>query len=234
MASTTCGWCNHLTHMKAVTKLSIPGGHLANSYVQGVYKCVNCEQISVATLYDSSYQHSLRTGGTDDADKYVWGWGTRWLPEPDGPREYPDVPEHIASAATEATLCLSGGTYRAVGGLARAVIEAIGKQQGHTMRGILTKINAMADAGVLRPLVAEQAREVQQFGNEMAHGDFATPTTREEAEEIIVLMDEVLREVYQAPAQLARVKVAREGRKSNGRTKDNSQIPAAPAPSSVA
>lgn len=43
----------------------------------------------------------------------------------------------------------------------------------------------------------------------MAHGDFAATVTREEADEIIELMCEILDEVYQQPARLAKRKAAR-------------------------
>lgn len=63
-------------------------------------------------------------------------------------------------------------------------------------------------------MVAEQAHELRHFGNDMAHGDFTQPTTKEEAEEIVGLMAEVLREVYQAPAKLERLKAQREAKKA--------------------
>jgi hypothetical protein len=122
------------------------------------------------------------------------------------------VPAHIADAATEATLCLSAGAYRAVGSLARAVIEATSKDRGAEGTNLEKRIEALHAAGEVRRHTKDQAHEVRHFGNEMAHGDFIDPVTKEEAEEVIVLMAEVLDEVYQSPARLARRRQAREAK----------------------
>lgn len=43
----------------------------------------------------------------------------------------------------------------------------------------------------------------------MAHGDFVEPTTKEDADEVIQLMVEVLDEVYQSPARREKRRTAR-------------------------
>lgn len=108
------------------------------------------------------------------------------------------------------------GAFRAVGSLARAVVEATAKDKGITTGRLADKIDALAQAGHVREHTKEQAHEVRHFGNDMAHGDFTDPVTQEEAEEVIELMAEVLDEVYQSPARLAARKQARLAKKQQG------------------
>ena len=75
----------------------------------------------------------------------------------------------------------------------------------------------------------EAAHEVRHWGNDVAHGDFDVPqepatdednreaaeemtaaVTREEAEEILVLMDDLFAELFQGPARTKRAREARE------------------------
>ncbi len=142
------------------------------------------------------------------ADQHEW-YGESSLPIHGEVRHFPDVPEHIASAATEATLCLSVGAYRAVGSLARAVVEATAKDKGADGKDLAKRIDALRAADHLRKHTADQAHEIRYFGNEMAHGDFVQSVPKEEAEEVVELMVEVLDEVYQSPARLEKRKAAR-------------------------
>jgi len=180
---------------------------------EAVYKCPNCLHLNLAK------EHSPGRGGggsavapTTSAGDAPWGSPT-WLPRFGEVREFQDVPDHIAQAATEATLCLSVGAYRAVGSLARAVIEATAKDKEAEGRDLKARIDALRDADHIRTHTQEQAHEVRYFGNNMAHGDFVDPVTKEEAEEVVELMAEVLDEVYQSPARLLKLKAARIAKK---------------------
>ena len=185
--------------------------YLDPSMSQRTYGCDNCGCINIATTYDES----TYTARQPNAQRFEFSnqppFFIEWTPQPHQQRDYPDVPPHIASAATETTLCLSTGAYRAVGALARAVIEATAKHQGASKDDNLVK---KIDGLVQRQHVKDQAHEIRMFGNTMAHGDFTDPTTSEEAAEIIELMDAILDEVYQSPAKLARRKAAREAKKT--------------------
>jgi hypothetical protein len=63
--------------------------------------------------------------------------------------------------------------------------------------------------------VRDGAHEVRAFGNDMAHGDFIQHVTSEEADLVLAFMDEVLVEVYQSPARVARAQAARQEREAN-------------------
>jgi hypothetical protein len=135
-----------------------------------------------------------------------------WWPKQIGGKEFPDVPRHIAEAADEAYRCYSIVAYRAAALLARSVIEASAKDKGITRGQLVTKIDAMHKAELIRKVVKEGAHEVRLFGNNMAHGDFVEPVEPEEAEEVLDLMAEVLHDVYQQDARVNRRRAAREAR----------------------
>ncbi len=213
MASTTCGYCGRLAHMQPASDLHIIGDGFGGGTQQAAFTCASCLHLSVATLRVAQ-PSGVRTqvipasSVTDLAWQSVWP-APSWLPRHGDVREFEDVPEHIAQAASEATLCLSVGAYRAVGALARAVIEATAKDRGAKGSNLEKRIDALREAEHIRPHTQEQAHEVRHFGNEMAHGDFVEPVTKEEAEEVIELMAEVLEEVYQSPARLQKRRSAR-------------------------
>jgi hypothetical protein len=138
---------------------------------------------------------------------------TSWLPAKGQGVKYDDVPDHIATSASEAHECRSIGANRAAVMLARAVVEATVKAKGITSGLLWQKIDQLHDQGLVRELVRDQAHEIRHLGNDMAHGDFIDPVTDEEAEETLTLMAEVLEEVFQAPARLERVRQARLAKK---------------------
>ncbi|GAA4871741.1 DUF4145 domain-containing protein [Saccharopolyspora cebuensis] len=146
-----------------------------------------------------------------------------WWPLVGVGKEYEDVPEHIAAAASEAQKCLSIGAYRAAVSLARAVVEATAKAQGIMTGTLEVKINTLHDRGLIRLDIRDAAHEVRHLGNEMAHGDFVSPVDEEEATETLGLMEEVLDEVFQSPARTARRKAARVARKNEKATERPAQ-----------
>lgn len=191
---------------------------------EAAYICPNCMRLIIIWEYAGA-----RTGkaGTDVAQARSWRH-PRFVPDHRDSQQFPDVPERVGEAAAEATLCFSAGAYRAVGALARAVVEATAKDKGAEGKDLYSRIEALAGAGHIRKHTKEQAHEVRHFGNGMAHGDFTEPVTKEDAEEIIALMSEILDEVYQSPARLDRVKEAREAKKVATASSGSGPSPATP------
>ncbi|WP_409468528.1 DUF4145 domain-containing protein [Streptomyces sp. HC307] len=135
---------------------------------------------------------------------------------------FPDVPPEIAQTASEAHACLSIGAARGAVALARAVVEASAKAKakakGITVNGIIGKIDALRDDGIISPLTAEASHQIRRDGNSIAHGDIGDePILQDDAEAILEFMDALLDEVFQRPAKLERLKERHEERKqANG------------------
>jgi len=174
------------------------------------YTCDNCGRLTLACI--TVYEH-LKLKTTDyidnNADKVMW------LPLAGTPREFEDVPSHLADPASEAYQCASIGAYRAAISLTRSVLEAVAKDKGFTTGRLVDKIDQMREADLIRPHIREVAHEIRHLGNDMAHGDFVDPVSAEEARESLVLMEEVLKEVYQSPARVARVRAARAAKQQS-------------------
>lgn len=213
MASTTCGRCGAIAHMTAVSNLFISRNHPLHGVLEAAFRCENCNRLNLASEVIPDYSGGSQEQHVGAADERRWADAV-WLPRHLETIEFEHVPEHIAGAATEATLCMSLGAYRAVGSLARAVIEATCKDKKAEGAKLYQRIEALHANDHVRKHTKDQAHEIRHFGNGMAHGDFADPVTKEEAEEVIELMREVLDEVYQSPARLAARKAARLAKKS--------------------
>lgn len=193
--------CPHCNAKSAFSVVSVQtGGDAPNGLNHVALRCMNheCQRI---------------IGGFVNAadNKTV----ANWWPKSIGGKAFPDVPSQIASTADEAHRCLSAGAHRGAIALARAVVEATAKDHDIT-RGMLDKkIEELARLGVISEAMKDAAHEIRFAGNEVAHADLAEePISKEDAEEVLALMDAILTRVYQEPAQVARVREKREARRS--------------------
>lgn len=187
------------------------GGTSPLGHLTAVYLCDNCGYPSVAIVpHNNTYQSqaSELSSTMHDADK-------KWIPDSPVGKDHPDVPVQIAAAADEAYRCASIQAYRAALILARSVIEATAKAKGITVNGIYPKIEKMAKEGIVREHVKDAAHEVRYMGNDMAHGDFEDAVTEQDAIDALIIMDEVLLEVFQSPARTAKIKANRLARSDN-------------------
>jgi hypothetical protein len=180
--------------------------------VMGCFRCDGCQALNIA----------VAVGFPGNGDPLAWLAGKKnkeWMPTPPlviPVKSFPDVPAEIATAATEAHQCRTvGNANRAAILLARGVLEATAKDKGITNGSLFSKIDQMHEERLVRPDVRDGAHEVRAFGNDMAHGDFIQHVTPEEADLVLALMDEVLVEVYQSPARVARAQAARQEREAN-------------------
>lgn len=171
-------------------------------------RCDQCGVMSVASIFGLGTNNAKSANAVIDQNTSV-----KWLPERYSGKRYDDVPEHIASAASEAHTCHSAQAYRAAILLARAVVEATAKDKGLTNGTLAAKIQGLLDAGHIRELIKDTADEIRFMGNDMAHGDFVQDVTADEAEDGLAFMAEILDEVYQAPARLNARRTERLARK---------------------
>jgi hypothetical protein len=181
--------------------------------VQGCFRCDGCGALNIA----------IASGLPGKQDPLAWlsaRKNAEWtpkpppsLPRPIPVKAFPDVPPEIAAAASEAYKCLNAANaYRAAVLMARSVIEATAKDKGIRKRGLADKIDKMYEEQLIRPHVRDGAHEVRYLGNDMAHGDFVQQVRPEDAELVLTLMSEVLEDVYQSPARVAKAQAKREQR----------------------
>lgn len=176
--------------------------------IQAAFSCQNCGFLSIAI---SSWHADPRYDRSVDIDRLFSG-EVKWLPGYGVGKSYPDVPDHIASAASEAHQCRSVGALRGAVQLARSVVEASAKEVGITVNGIYPKIEQLFNQNIIREHIKDAAHEIRYLGNEMAHGDFIEPVTEEEVDLTLTLMGELLAEIFQSPARVRRAREARLAR----------------------
>lgn len=172
--------------------------------------CDNCE-MPICAAYSSD--------ATDDDDIQFW-------PATVIRATFPDVPEAIASVASEAHQALGAFAPRAAVATARAVIEATAKNKGITVYGIYNKIEQLRAGDYISEAMKLAAHEIRLAGNDAAHGDLTEETISvEEAAEIIDLMDTILERVYQEPAKVDHIRAAREARENRAQSTEGAEIP---------
>lgn len=133
-------------------------------------------------------------------------------------RTFPDVPPAIADAASEAWKCFDISAYRGAVAVARSVIEFAAKDKGISVRGVFNKIEQLHERQWIREDMKEAAHEIRHAGNETVHADLGAEILREQVEELLTIMDEILHEVYTSRARTQRVREAREAREAERST----------------
>ncbi len=184
------------------------------------FVCDECGVLSIgyAALGAQDATQPSATLDTGDCD-------VLWYPAVALHKEYPDVPDHIAAAASEAHACQSIGAHRAAVMLARAVVEATAKHNGIKNGLLHAKIDEMFKQEIISKLTKSTAHEIRFMGNDMAHGDFVIELDAEDSGDVLTFMDELLAEVYQSPARLSARQVVRAAR--NDEAKKRAEVEAA-------
>jgi len=129
--------------------------------------------------------------------------GIHWWPLPDV-KLSPDIPNDIAGAFAEALTTLAANCPRASAVMARRTLEAITVEKGETKGTLAERLNALGVKGILHPTLSEWAREVRLVGNTGAHFDPIEQVTIEDAQQLVNFIRELLKYLYELPAELKR------------------------------
>lgn len=160
----------------------------------GLHACENCNapQIGLTPATSGITASNALSRATDLA----------WLPQSAVGKDFPEVPGHIASTADEAHRCFSIQAFRACCAMSRAALEGAAVDRGHTKGNLYEKIESMQKAGLLRANIAEAAHKLRAIGNAVLHADSTDPVSKQDADDALWLLDEVLSEAYQSTSRL--------------------------------
>ena len=115
-----------------------------------------------------------------------------------------DIPEEIQKTLIEAKITFSAQCYRASAVMSRRTLEAITVDKGGS-QGILAKrINNLVSNGVLDKNLGDWATEIRLIGNTGAHFDPINDVKQEDANQIILFIEELIKYVYIMPAEISR------------------------------
>ncbi len=162
--------------------------------------CRNCGQGTVVVEEQWVGDQPVREGM---AGGTVTWRGIHWWPLPQAAKS-DDVPNEIADALAEAATALAAGCYRASAVMARRTLEAVTVDQGQTDGTLAARLAALSSSGVLQPALGDWAREVRLVGNTGAHFDPIETVQKEDAEQLLSFVHELLRYLYEMPAELNR------------------------------
>lgn len=134
-----------------------------------------------------------------------------WIPASALGKDYSDIPERIASAASECHECFSIGAYRAAVIMARSVLEAIvtekikspANERGKD-KTLNAKLNDAANEGVISKRLGELANAIKDVGNGSTHNIFE-PISKDEADYVLGFMDLLIEETYQQDERLKKL-----------------------------
>lgn len=212
MPTTLCPFCGARSHMTVrwVEQIRLDGDD-GPTGAQAACTCDACKRLAVAVCDElpSALKTSRGVQSVEQRFARVGDDALAWFPIAGEDKGYPDVPPLIADAASEANRCRSVGAYRGAILLARAVVEASAKEKGITKGRLVEKIDEMHAKSLIREASKEAAHEIRHFGNDMAHGDLVGPPGPADADDVLSLMDELLHEVFQGPARVARLRAQR-------------------------
>lgn len=126
------------------------------------------------------------------------------------------IPDDIKTDFDEALLCLSVGATRGAAILARRAVQTLCKDKGATAKDLKAQIDELFDKNIITQDLKDWAHEVRYVGNDAAHPN-DTDVDKNDAEEIIDLVESLCEVLYVAPAKAANRKKVRE-EKTSGTT----------------
>jgi hypothetical protein len=163
--------------------------------------CRHCNQgvvvIEERWVGDAPGRENRRGGGT------ITYRGIHWWPLPEAQLSS-DIPTQIGEAFSEASTALMAQCPRAAVVMARRTLEAIAADKGEAKGPLAQRLDALSSKGVLHPNLSEWAIEVRLIGNTGAHFDPIQHVSMEDARQLFSFVRELLRYLYELPAELAR------------------------------
>lgn len=206
-----CPRCTKQTSFQAIGSLPVTfqkdvfahgrDGSVSNPHVEQatVLICRHCSHgvVVVEEQHVGGVHYSKSNGG-------VVAWrGIHWWPLPDTVMSQ-DIPGPIASAFSEAARSLSSQCPRAAAVMARRTLEAVADQYSATGANLAARLQWLASNGRLHSTLADWAKEVRLVGNRGAHFDPIQDVSLEDARDLIAFVRELLKYLYELPADLAR------------------------------
>lgn len=119
------------------------------------------------------------------------------------------IPETIKKDFDEALLCLSVGANLGAAVLARRALQTMCKDKGATKKDLKDQIDELFTKNIITKDLKDWSHEVRYVGNDAAHPN-GIMVQREDAEEIIDLLESLCEVLYIAPAKALNRKKIRE------------------------
>lgn len=134
---------------------------------------------------------------------YITYRGIHWWPLPETNLSS-DIPKEISEIFGESAVTLAANCPRASAVMSRRTLEAIAVDKGEDQGNLAVRLDNLASRGILQPTLADWAKEVRLIGNQGAHFDPMQMVTIDDAKQLLSFVRELLKYLYELPAELAR------------------------------
>jgi len=114
------------------------------------------------------------------------------------------IPEPIHSEFEEANLCFAIGAYKACVSMCMTALEALWQEQK------ASGLNGLEGKGIISSRLFDRATEIRLWAGIVKHELIHEMVTKEETEELLTYLEEILHDVYVRPARLAELTKKRE------------------------
>lgn len=177
-------------------------GRKVSSYSErvSVLVCRHCKQgvVVIEEEYVGDLPRKQQSSGG-----YMSHRGFHWWPLPNMNLSS-DIPKEIAGAFSEAAAALLADCPRASAVMARRTIEAIAVDKGEKTGPLAHRLAKLGSEGILHPALIEWTKEVRLIGNQGAHFDLIDTVSKEDAQQLLDFIRELLKFLYELPAELYR------------------------------
>lgn len=163
-------------------------------------ECRNCHQpvIVIEQEYvDDTPSNKKHSGGLINYRGVFW-WPFQGMNLSD------DIPIEIQKILQEAKISFSAQCYRASAVMSRRTLEAITVDKGESEGVLAKRIKNLISMGILDKNLGDWATEIRLIGNSGAHFDPIDDVEKEDANQIILFIEELIKYIYVMPAQIAR------------------------------
>ncbi len=163
-------------------------------------ECRNCHQPVIVIEQEyvgDSPSNKRHSGGHINYRGFFW-WPFQ------GMNLSTDIPDNIQKILQEAKITFSSQCYRASAVMSRRTLEAITVDKGEAEGVLAKRIENLISKGILDKNLGEWATEIRLIGNSGAHFDPINSVEKEDANQIILFIEELIKYVYVMPAEIAR------------------------------
>jgi hypothetical protein len=116
-----------------------------------------------------------------------------------------EIPPPIRDEFEEANLCFAIGASRACAAMCQIALESLWQNKK------VSGLNQLRDDGIISQRLFDRATEIRLWGDIVKHEPIAESVSKEDAEELLTYLEDILNHVYVEQARYETLKQKREG-----------------------
>lgn len=196
--------------------VNLRDGRGIDSWIEQVtsLRCMGCGQATVVVEEEWVGDHPRREG--IQGGGHISWHGIHWWPPPGATDLDEAIPEQLRGGYSEAVRALSATAPRGAVVLLRRTVEGVVRERGSAAavkalddKSLAAGLKIMAEEGALDGSLSDWATEIRLTANVGAHFDPIEDVSLNEANDLSRLTRELLKYLYEMPAQLQRARASK-------------------------